>query len=59
VTSEQALTAAIDALNAMRLPYMLVGSFSSNHYGVLRGWCGRHGTLDLLEELDRSSPPIE
>jgi hypothetical protein len=36
VTSDEALGAVIDALNDLQLPYMVVGSFSSNFYGVPR-----------------------
>jgi hypothetical protein len=61
VTSEQALTAAIDALNAMRLPYMLVGSFSSNHYGVPRSTLDADFVLQLgdtdVGELARTLAP--
>jgi hypothetical protein len=33
---EDAVVAVIDALNELSLPYMVVGSFSSNYYGVSR-----------------------
>jgi hypothetical protein len=36
MTSEEATAAVIDALNALAVPYMLVGSFSSNYYGIPR-----------------------
>jgi len=36
VTSDEAVVAVIDALEAGDVPYMLVGSFSSNFYGVPR-----------------------
>jgi hypothetical protein len=36
VTAEEALTALIDALNDLKLPYMIVGAFSTNFYGVPR-----------------------
>ena len=36
MNSEEATVAVIDALEALRVPYMLVGSFSSNFYGVPR-----------------------
>ncbi|HJT78629.1 MAG TPA: hypothetical protein VJ739_15610 [Gemmataceae bacterium] len=36
MTSDEATAAVIDALNAEALPYMLVGSFASNFYGVPR-----------------------
>jgi hypothetical protein len=36
LTGEEATIAVIDALNALGVPYMLVGSFSSNYYGIPR-----------------------
>jgi hypothetical protein len=36
MTSEEAVLAVIDALEALGIPYMLVGSFSSNYYGIAR-----------------------
>jgi hypothetical protein len=36
VTGQEATLAVIDALNALGAPYMVVGSFSSNYYGVPR-----------------------
>jgi hypothetical protein len=36
VTSDEATIAAIDALDALKVPYMLVGSLSSNLHGVPR-----------------------
>jgi hypothetical protein len=36
VTSGDALLAVIDALESVGIPYMLVGSYSSNVYGVER-----------------------
>lgn len=36
MTSEESLVAVIDALNDLQTPYMIVGSFSSNFYGVPR-----------------------
>lgn len=36
MNGEEALAAVIDALEAMGIPYMLVGSLSSNFYGVPR-----------------------
>jgi hypothetical protein len=36
VTSEEAALAVIDALETLHIPYMLVGSFSSNYYGIPR-----------------------
>jgi hypothetical protein len=36
MTSEEAALAVIDGLEALQVPYMLVGSFSSNYYGIPR-----------------------
>lgn len=36
MTSDEAAAAVIDALESLRVPYMLVGSFASNYYGVPR-----------------------
>jgi hypothetical protein len=36
MTAEEALAALIDALNGLQSPYMVVGAFSSNFYGVPR-----------------------
>src|SRR5262249_50667809 len=36
MTSEEAALAVIDALEKIGVPYMVVGSFSSNYYGIAR-----------------------
>ena len=36
MTSDEAALAVIDALETLEIPYLLVGSFSSNYYGVAR-----------------------
>jgi len=36
VTSDEAIAAVIDALDALRVPYLLVGALASNLYGVPR-----------------------
>jgi hypothetical protein len=36
MTSDEATLAVIDAVEALRIPYMVVGSLSSNFYGVSR-----------------------
>jgi hypothetical protein len=36
MTSEEATLAVIDALESLAVPYMLVGSLSSNYYGIPR-----------------------
>src|SRR5262249_4598462 len=36
MTSEEATLAVIDSLENLGIPYMIVGSLSSNHYGIAR-----------------------
>jgi len=36
MTSDTATLAVIDALESLGIAYMLVGSFSSNYYGISR-----------------------
>ena len=36
MNSDEAVAAVIDALERSQIPYMVVGSFSSNFYGVAR-----------------------
>lgn len=36
MTGDEAVMALIEALNAAKIPYMVVGSFSSNFYGIPR-----------------------
>jgi hypothetical protein len=36
MTGVEATLAVVEALNALNVPYMLVGSFSTNHYGIPR-----------------------
>jgi len=36
MNSDEATVAVVDALDALRIPYMVVGSFSSNFYGIPR-----------------------
>ena len=59
-TGEDAVGLLLDALNGQLLDYMVVGSFSSNRYGVpratkdadfvLRIMAAQHDTLDVLAE---------
>jgi hypothetical protein len=51
VTSEEATVAVIDALAALAVPYMLVGSFASNFYGVPRST----GDADFVLSLEGAS----
>ena len=50
MTSEEATVAVIDALEALSIPYMLVGSFSSNYYGIGRSTTDR-GCSRYLHDL--------
>ena len=59
MNTTQATVAMIDALEAVGIPYMLVGSLSSNVYGIVHGWCDSHGTRDLLDEIRNSIPTID
>jgi hypothetical protein len=52
MTSEEATVAVIDALEALRIPYMLVGSFSSNYYGIGRS------TRDADFVIELGSDPL-
>ena len=51
MASEEATVAVIDALEALEFPYMLVGSFSSNYYGVPRAT----QDADFLVQIDQHS----
>jgi hypothetical protein len=48
VNSDDATAAVIDALDALRIPYMMVGSFSSNFYGIPRATYD----VDFVVELE-------
>jgi len=50
-TSEEALLDVIDALEACGVPYMLVGSFASNFYGIGRST----KDVDFVLQLDEKS----
>jgi len=50
-TSEEALLAVIDALESCGVPYMLVGSFASNFYGIGRST----KDADFVLRLDEKS----
>jgi hypothetical protein len=63
VTPREATAAVIDGLNSLQVPYMLVGSFSSNFYGIPRSTKDadfvvqlKPGMLSALE--GRISPPF-
>jgi hypothetical protein len=52
VTADEATAAVIDALEALGMPYLLVGSFSSNVYGIPRGT----QDADFVVQLGGRSP---
>src|SRR5262249_25154484 len=51
MTSEEAALAVIDALETLHVPYMVVGSFSSNYYGIGRST----KDVDFLIQFDSES----
>ena len=51
MTGEEATVAVIDALEALAIPYMLVGSFSSNYYGIPRAT----QDADFVVQMERKS----
>lgn len=53
MTSEEATMAVIDALEAMHIPYMVVGSFSSSYYGIARST----KDADFVVEFETESLP--
>jgi hypothetical protein len=61
VTGDEATVALINALNAAAIPYMVVGSFSSNYYGIPRSTQDADFVLDAgsesLAELFRQLGP--
>jgi hypothetical protein len=48
MTTDEAALAVVDALEALGIPYMLVGSFSSNYYGIGRSTLD----ADFVVQLD-------
>lgn len=52
MTAEHIVYTVIDSLEALAVPYMLVGSFSSNVYGIARST----RDVDLVVELGSTSP---
>lgn len=50
MTSEEATLAVIGGLEALRIPYMLVGSFSSNYYGIARSTKDADFVIELGEQ---------
>jgi hypothetical protein len=53
MTSEEAAMAVIDALEALYIPYMVVGSLSSNYYGIARST----KDADFVVQLEVESLP--
>ncbi|HEV3261003.1 MAG TPA: hypothetical protein VG013_29400 [Gemmataceae bacterium] len=59
MTSEEAAVAVIDALHDLAIPYILVGSFSSNYYGIGRSTkdadfvlqLGSHSVREIADRL--------
>lgn len=51
MTSEDATRAVMDALEALQVPYMVVGSFSSNYYGIARSTQDADFVVQLGSEL--------
>jgi hypothetical protein len=59
MNAEQAMLAIVDALEAAQVPYMLVGSFSSNYYGIARSTkdvdvvieLGQHSIREIAQQL--------
>ena len=49
MTGNESLVAAIEALDACGIPYMLVGSYSSNVYGVDRATKDADFVIELGE----------
>jgi hypothetical protein len=64
MNSDEATAAVIDALDALRIPYMVVGSFSTNFYGIPRATHDADFVVQLepgmLSALaKRLSPPFQ
>ena len=69
MTGNEATLAVIDALEACSIPYMLVGSYSSNVYGVERStqdadfvvdWRrGRSASFPAASDADDSTRPAD
>jgi hypothetical protein len=61
MTGNEATLAVIDGLESCSIPYMLVGSYSSNIYGVERSTQDADFVVELVEgaigELSRRLPP--
>jgi predicted nucleotidyltransferase len=51
MTSEEVIGAVVDGLETLSIPYMLVGSFSSNYYGIGRST----NDADFVVQLESES----
>ncbi len=49
MTGDEATGAVVDALNSLAIPYMIVGSLSSNQYGIARATHDADFVVDLNE----------
>jgi len=63
MNAEAATLAVIDALDGLRIPYMLVGSFASNYYGVPRSTQDADFVVELADTpvrslVERLGPPF-
>ena len=63
MNSDEATAAVIDALDALQIPYMLVGSYSTNLYGIPRSTQDADIVVqlrpgDLTELAQRLGPPF-
>ncbi|HVS37018.1 MAG TPA: hypothetical protein VMS17_15765 [Gemmataceae bacterium] len=61
MTSDQAALAVVEALEALGIPYMLVGSFSSNYYGIGRStkdadFVAEIGAQSIVQVAERLGP---
>jgi len=61
VTSDDAVVAVLDALEAVRVPYMIVGSLASNFHGIPRSTRDADFVVEMapgvLQQLVTALPP--
>jgi hypothetical protein len=57
MNGSEAVLTVISALDSCGIPYILVGSYSTNLYGI-PPLVRAHGTRALLDEIRDSIPPI-
>jgi hypothetical protein len=58
MTGEEAALAVIETLESLRIPYMLVGSFASNFYGIPRATNDADFVVPLSCMTDRCFPKV-